>query len=100
MVDADEGCKKKPYEDLSMESKILVEEMRERMRMLASKEISIEDLEGDKFIIGEVCERSAPFDFGALLVFLKPKTTHQIHFKFHTHTTTTKCLTYGTKRMI
>ncbi|CAL6383030.1 unnamed protein product [Bathycoccus prasinos] len=54
MVDADEGCKKKPYEDLSMESKILVEEMRERMRMLASKEISIEDLEGDKFVIGEV----------------------------------------------
>ena len=63
MVDADEGCKKKPYEDLSMESKILVEEMRERMRMLASKEISIEDLEGDKFVIGEVWERSAPFDF-------------------------------------
>ncbi|CAL6383593.1 unnamed protein product [Bathycoccus prasinos] len=54
MVDADEGCTKKPYEDLSMESKILVEEMRERMRMLASKEISIEDLEGDKFVIGEV----------------------------------------------
>lgn len=54
MVDADEGGKKKPYEDLSMESKILVEEMRERMRMLASKEISIEDLEGDKFVIGEV----------------------------------------------
>jgi hypothetical protein len=24
------------------------------MRMLASKEISIEDLEGDKFVIGEV----------------------------------------------
>jgi len=53
MVSADEGCKKKPYEDLSMESKILVEEMRERTRMLASKEISIEDLEGDKFVIGE-----------------------------------------------
>jgi hypothetical protein len=54
MVDADEGPKKKPYEELSFESKILVEEMRERMRMLASGEISASELEREKFVLGEM----------------------------------------------
>ena len=54
MVDADEGPKKKPYEELSFESKILVEEMRERMRMLANGEISASDLEREKFVLGEM----------------------------------------------
>ena len=42
---------------------------------------------------------SAPFDFGVLLVFLSQK-PHTKSTKFHTHATATKCLTYGTKRMI
>ena len=54
MVDADEGPKKKPYEELSFESKILVEEMRERMRMLANGELSPSDLEREKFVLGEM----------------------------------------------
>ena len=55
MVDADEGAKKKPYEELSLESKLLVEEMRERMGMLARNEISMEDLEGETFVLGDPC---------------------------------------------
>ena len=55
MVDADEGAKKKPYEELSLESKLLVEEMRVRMGMLARNEISMEDLEGETFVLGDPC---------------------------------------------
>ena len=55
MVDADEGAKKKPYEALSLESKLLVEEMRERMGMLARNKISMEDLEGETFVLDDPC---------------------------------------------
>ena len=54
MVNADEGHRKKPFDDLSQEAKDLVIEMRERQKLLASSEFSAEELLSEPFIIGDL----------------------------------------------
>ena len=54
MVNADEGHRKKPFNDLSQEAKDLVIEMRERQKLLASSEFSAEELLSEPFIIGDL----------------------------------------------